>query len=66
MEISSIYKSVAKIMILYYTTPEIWRETDVIFIFQFGPLFYPFTDGRTDGRTERMTYIGGRPTYELY
>ena len=29
-------------MIICYTVPEIWRVTDVIFIFHFG-IFFPFT-----------------------
>ena len=36
------YTSVPKIMIICYTVPEIWRVTDVIFIFQFE-YFLPFT-----------------------
>ena len=38
LEISSIYNSVPKIMIICYTVPEIWCVTDVI-IFYFGPFF---------------------------
>ena len=30
------YTSVPKIMIICYIVPEIWRVTDVIFIFHFG------------------------------
>ena len=41
LEISSFYTSVPKIMIICYTVPEIWRVTDVIFIFHFGH-FLPF------------------------
>ena len=36
MEISSFYTSVLKIMIKYYTVPEIWCVTDVIANFHFG------------------------------
>ena len=39
LEISSFYTSVPKIMIICYTVPEIWRVTDVIFIFHFGLFF---------------------------
>ena len=35
LEISSLYRSVPKIMIIGYTAPETWHITDVI-IFQFG------------------------------
>ena len=43
VEISSFYTSVPKIMILFYTVPEIWCVTDVIAIFYFGIFFalYP-------------------------
>ena len=34
----SFYTSVPKIM-LYFTVPEIWHVTDVIFTFHFGPFF---------------------------
>ena len=37
----SFYTSVPKFMIIWYTVPEIWRVTDVIYIFHFG-LFLPF------------------------
>ena len=40
LEISSFYTSVPKIMIIYYTVPEIWHMADVVFIFHFG-LFFP-------------------------
>ena len=33
---SSFYTSSPKIMIIWYTVPEIWRVTDVIVIFHFG------------------------------
>ena len=57
-------------MIIYYTVPEIWCLTDVVFVFHFGLFFYHFThvyqkvgtDRQTDGRTERVTYKGGCPT----
>ena len=39
LEISSLYTSVSKIMIICYTDPEIWCVTDVIVIFHFGLLF---------------------------
>ena len=39
LEISSFYTNVTKIMIIYYTVPEIWRVTDVIAIFHFGLFF---------------------------
>ena len=39
LEISSFYTSVPKIMIIYYTVPEIWHVTYVIFIFHFGLFF---------------------------
>ena len=39
MKISSFYYSVTKIMIIYYTLPEIWCVTDVIVIFHFGLFF---------------------------
>ena len=38
LEISSPYNSVAKIMVICYTVPEIWCVTDVV-IFHFGPFF---------------------------
>ena len=43
MEISSFYTCEPKIMITFYTVPEIWHMTDVIVIFHFGYflLFYP-------------------------
>ena len=43
LEISSFYTSVPKIMIIYYTVPEIWYVTHVIviFIFAYFLLFYP-------------------------
>ena len=54
LEISSFYTSVLKIMIIYYTVPEIWCVTDVVFFFNFG-LFFAFlppppppTDGKSD------------------
>ena len=40
LEISSIYTSVPKIMIICHAAPEIWHMTDVIFIFHLG-LFLP-------------------------
>ena len=46
LEISSFYTCVPKIMIRWRTVPEIWCATD----------------GRTDGRTEIVTYRGGCPT----
>ena len=39
LEISSFYTSVLKIMIMYYTVPEIWRVTDVIVTFHLGLFF---------------------------
>ena len=42
LEISSFYNSVPKIMIIFYTVPEIWCMMDVI-IFHFGPFFCTFT-----------------------
>ena len=39
LEISSFYLSAPKIMIICYTVPEIWCETDVIVIFHFGLFF---------------------------
>ena len=42
LEIPSFYKSLPKIMIIYYTVPEILHLTDVIAIFYFG-LFFALT-----------------------
>ena len=39
LEVSSFYTSVPKIMIIWYTVPEIWHMTDVIVIFHFGLFF---------------------------
>ena len=39
LEISSFYTSVPKIMIIYYTVPEIWYVTHVIVIFYFWLFF---------------------------
>ena len=36
MEISSLYTSVPRIMVICYTVPEIWRVTDVIAVFHLG------------------------------
>ena len=36
MEISSLYTSVPRIMVICYTVPEIWRMTDVIAVFHLG------------------------------
>ena len=43
LEILSFYTSVPKSMIICYTAPEIWHETDVIVIFHFGllPFYLP-------------------------
>ena len=41
LETSSFYTSVPKIMIIWYTVPEIWHVTDVI-IFYFGLFFALF------------------------
>ena len=41
LETSSFYTSVPRIMIIRYTVPEMWRETDVIAIFILGFTF-PF------------------------
>ena len=38
-EISSFCTSVLKILIIWYTVPEIWHVTDVIVIFYFGLFF---------------------------
>ena len=46
LEISSFYICVPKIMIRWYSVPEIWC----------------ITDGWTDGWTEKETYRGGCPT----
>ena len=35
----SLYTSVPKFMIIWYTVPEIWRVTDVVCIFHFGLFF---------------------------
>ena len=43
LEISSFFTSVPKIMIMWYTVPQIWRLTDVIVIFWFWAIFCPFT-----------------------
>ena len=40
LEVSSFYTSVPKIMIIWYTVPEIWHMTDVIILCYFLP-FYP-------------------------
>ena len=42
LEISSFYTSVPKIMIIFYTVPELWHVTDVI-CFSFWAIFCPFT-----------------------
>ena len=39
LEIPSFYNSVAKIMMICYTVPEIWCVTDIIVIFHFGLFF---------------------------
>ena len=39
LEISSLYISVQKIMIICYLVPEIWSVTDVIVTFHFGLFF---------------------------
>ena len=39
LEISSIYTSVPKIIIICYTVLEIWRVKDAIVIFHFGLFF---------------------------
>ena len=39
LEIWSFYTSAPKIMIIWYTVPEIWCVTDVIVIFHFGLFF---------------------------
>ena len=36
---TSFYTSAPKIMIIYYTVPEIWHLTDVIVIFHIGQFF---------------------------
>ena len=41
LEISSLYTSAPKLIIICYTVPEIWCMMDVIVIFRFG-LFLPF------------------------
>ena len=41
LEISSFYRSVPKIMIIWYTVPEIWHVTDVLVTFHFGLFFSP-------------------------
>ena len=41
LEMSSFYTSLPKIVIIWYTVPEIWRMVDVIVIFHFG-LFFAF------------------------
>ena len=43
LEISSLYTSVPKIMIICYTVPEIWHVTNLIVIFHFGLFLPPFT-----------------------
>ena len=45
LDISSFYTCAPKIMFRWCTVPEIWCATD----------------GRTDGRTEKVTYRGGCP-----
>ena len=47
-EISSFYTCVPKVMIRWCTVPQTWCATD----------------GRTDGRTEKVTYGGGCPTWK--
>ena len=39
LKISSFYTSEPKIMIIWYTVPEIWCVMDVIVIFYFGLFF---------------------------
>ena len=41
LEISSFYTSVPKIMIIFYTVPEIWHVTDLI-CFSFWAILLPF------------------------
>ena len=41
LERSSFYTSALKIMIIWYSVPEIWYVTDVI-MFHFGLFFCPF------------------------
>ena len=36
LEITSLYTSVPKIMIIFYIAPELWRVTVVIVVFPFG------------------------------
>ena len=43
LEISSIYTSVPKIIIICYTVLEIWHVKDAIVVFHFGFIFCPFT-----------------------
>ena len=49
LEILSFYTYVPKVMIRWCTVPEIWCAADVL------------TDGRTDGRTEKVIYRVGCP-----
>ena len=39
MKTTALYRSIPKIMTIYYTVPEIWFVTDVIAIFHFGLFF---------------------------
>ena len=39
LEMSSFYTSVLKIMIIWYTVPDIWHVMDAIVIFYFGLFF---------------------------
>ena len=50
LEISSFYIHVPKIMIRWFTVPEIWCATD----------------GQTDGRTKKVTYRAGCPTLKVH
>ena len=43
LEMSSFYTSVPKIMIIWYTAPEIWRVTDEIVVFHFRLFSAPLT-----------------------
>ena len=60
LETSSFYNGAPKIMIIWYTVPEIWCMTDVIVIFHFG-LFFSLLQSKKQSKKSRFKKMKKTP-----
>ena len=63
LEITSLYNSVPKIMIIFYIAPELWRVTVVIVVFPFGLFLALLPPPSNNAKTETFKKTKKTPGY---